>query len=162
MKINGDWDGLAAQLEKIKQELIKDFETSLKGLASATRAHIVEEVKGKLPKWDQETYLDNLTTFEQISEGIWEITLKERAVGIDDGRPAWDMKGPPGGLLYTQKDGKGEIKTVMGDGPNKGKKYRVVPFQQGKSSESLNPERLAKSEESIGKIKTFLKTKGLS
>jgi hypothetical protein len=160
-KVDIDISSLTQYLENFTKEVTKDIKNGVEGLTKSAHLHMLEETKKKLPDWDREKYEANLSHAVQITDYLWEITLSKDAANIEEGRKAWDMKGPPGGLLHTEREGsKGKIKEVQ-NGPNKGKKYRVIPFQQGKSSESFNPTRLAEQEERIKDIKTFLKAKNV-
>lgn len=157
IKVNLDIGPLSQYLENFAKELVKDLKENIEGLAKSTHAHIVKESGKKLTKWDRKKYLENLGQAEQISDFLWEITLAKPATGIEEGRPEWDMKGPPGGLLHVEKPGsKGKIKTTKDR-----RKYRVIPFKQGKESNTLNVEKIAKQEELMANIKGFLKNKGV-
>lgn len=161
MKVDLDISALSQFLDNFAKQVSDDIKLGIKGLANSAHAHILEEEKRKLQKWDREKYEANLSQAEQIDDYLWEITLGEEAAGIEEGRPAWDMKGPPGGLLHTERPGsKGKIKEVQ-NGPNKGKKYRVVPFQQGKVSNTTNPEKIQRQEQLVKDIKGALKAKGI-
>ena len=161
LKVTLDISSLTQYLDNFAKEVVKDVQKGIKGLSESTHTHILEEAKKKLPEWDRKKYEENLGQIEQINDFLWEITLDKNAANIEEGREAWDMKGPPGGLLHTEgPKSKGKIKEVQ-NGPNKGKKYRVIPFEQGKTSESLNPNRLVEQEGRLSAIKSFLKSKNV-
>ena len=152
LKINLNISDLTKYLEKFAQDIAKDVEQGIKGLAKSTHTHIMEETSKKLDKWDRQKYLDNLSQAEQINDFLWVITLNEPAKGIEEGRPAWDMKGEPGkwGLL---KNPDGKTKD--------GREYKIIPMEQGKESNSFSPEKLAQNKEMVSTLKTFLKSKGV-
>lgn len=157
-KVNIDISGLTQFLENFQKEVVRDLKKSIKGLAVDTQTHIVEQANNKL-KSSRQTYLENLSQAEKVDDYLWEITLKADAQWIEDGLPKdFDMKK---GLLNTKRPGsKGEIKTVENpDSPNYGKKYRVVPFDQGKVSSQLssNEDKLKYQQELIKKVKSELR-----
>jgi hypothetical protein len=155
IKVNLDISSLTQYLNNFAKEIAKDVQKGIKGLAEATHANMVKEVGQKLNTQIAKKYLASLSQAVQISDFLWEITLNEPAVPIEEGKP-WDMKGKPGeyGLLK-------DSETVK-NGPNKGKHYKIIPMPQGKESDSLNIKTLAKNEELIGSIKGFLKGQKLS
>jgi|ERR1035437_1234331 hypothetical protein len=143
IKLDLNISALSQYLENFAQEIAKDVEKSVKGLAISTHAHILEEAKKKLNKFDLPIYQEDLSQAKQLDKFLWEIELINRGAKIEQGREPRDMKPA---LL---KDGK-----TSADGT----KYRVIPMTQGKESKSTNPKTLDKSEELIGNIKSFLKT----
>lgn len=78
------------QLEKTTKEIEAKIEKAVKGLAGQTHAHIIEEAKSKLHT-RLKPYLDSLDKPEEVSDGIFVITLREPAMWIEEGRPEGDM-----------------------------------------------------------------------
>jgi len=144
-----DISGLTQFLENFTKEVTRDIQKGVEGLAEAAHGHILEEAKKKLNKYDRPIYEQNLSQAKQIDGFLWEITLIDEGANIENGREERDMKP---GLLNTVKNGAKPAKTTKD-----GRKYRIIPMPQGKESTSENPKDLAKSEELIGNIKSFLK-----
>lgn len=154
MKVNLDISSLKDQLEKFKEELLSDIERGVKGMAQATRAHIVEDVQKSLHSYRQ-TYLDDLSDAVQIDDTLWEITLKETSTWIEDGRPdPYDMKP---GLLNTQSAKSKSGPKTSADGT----KYRIVPMNQGKTPSSMSPNTAGYEQNMVNLVKSELKKRGI-
>lgn len=98
-------------------------------LATATHAHILEQVQKKLHS-TREKYIENLS-FKQVNKDTWLISLDAGAMFIEDGMPEHEMidallshgrpTGKPSGVA------KGEIHTAKD-----GSRFRVIPFEHKK------------------------------
>ena len=139
-------------MEEFSKDITRDLKKGIQGLAIATHAHIKEDAQ-TLHSFRKD-YLEALGEPEQIDENLWVITLKESAVWIEDGISApYDMKP---GLLNTQRDGKSEIKTSKD-----GKKYRIVPMNQGKTPSEMSPNTAGYEQGMVNKVKAELAKKGI-
>lgn len=125
-----DLEDLMSQIKIITNELVKDVQGSIGALAVATQKHIKEEAQNKLHSF-REKYLESLSEAEQVDKNLWVITLSADASWIETGIPKdWDMK--PG--LLNNKNAKGPIKSTVG---KDGKKYRIIPMNQGQTPTQL-------------------------
>ncbi len=108
-----------SEFEKLGEDL-KKLEGNVKAetakLAAMTHSHVLEEAQSKLHS-RREKFIENLA-FEQISEDTWVVTVKQDAVWIEDGLPAFDM---------TESLLKNNAK-IAADGS----KYKVIPFEHSK------------------------------
>ncbi len=148
IKVTLDTSALTQYLSEFAKEISGDLQKSVKVLAMATHVHILDEAKKKLNKYDLPIYEESLSEAVQLDTYLWEITLVDRGVDIENGREPRDMKP---GLL---KDGK-----TGTDKDGKTFKYRIIPMPQGKTaSKDSSFQRFKQAEETIGQIKTFLKT----
>lgn len=154
LKINLNVSDLTKYLEKFADDVKRDVEQGIKGLARATHTHILEEAKKKLTKFELPVYEKNLSQATQVDEFLWEITLIDKGAEIENGQPARDMKPS---LLNVTRPGKKPAKT-----DKDGNKYRIIPMEQGKMTSTLNPKTLSNDKEAIDQIKAFLKGKKLS
>src|ERR1700722_4556936 len=91
LKLDLQIDSLIEQIDNMSKEIEMKIDRAVKGLVAQTHAFIVQEAKTKLHSTLQ-TYLDNLSEPEEISEGLFVITLKEPALFIEEGRPAGSMR----------------------------------------------------------------------
>ena len=142
MSIVLDTDSLASQFKEIKLELQNDLNKSVEDLTNVIYSKASELASSELNSTKQ-TFLDNLS-FKQISEGVWEISIGEKAVWIEEGiDPDTDMKP---GLL------KGASKTSKDGG-----RYRVIPFEHSKASSQMTPQ----AQSVVNELKQHLQAKGL-
>lgn len=153
LKVNIDISSLSQYLENFAKEVVKDVEKGIKALAIDTHTHIKEQAQNNLKSF-RDQYLESLSPPEQINDFIWVITLKEDAEWIEEGRPeAYDMKP---GLLSTVRSGKQPVKT-----DSKGRKYRIVPMNQAKTSTQLSSGNAGYEQNMINKVKSELKKRGI-
>jgi len=140
IKINIDAASLAKEFEELASEVEKDIKDSMVNLSTIAHAKIVELASKNLHS-TREIFLDNLSSPEQIADGIWVISLDQKALFIEEGLPAsFDMKP---GLLKN-----GEVS-------KKGYKYKVIPFEHGAA-----PSQMTESAKDIvNKLRVELKKK---
>lgn len=141
IKINAD--DIAKQFKELALEVEQDIGKAVANLASITHAKIIELATQDL-KSSRQTYVDALG-FEEISPGVWVVSLDEKASYIEEGVEAGkDMK--PALLKNATKVSKD------------GFKYRSIPFDHGKSNGNMTPA----AQNLVAQIKTGLKAKGIS
>ncbi|MDD5650672.1 MAG: hypothetical protein PHF86_09685 [Candidatus Nanoarchaeia archaeon] len=116
-----DIEDIKKQIEDTGKSLKKDLINGVEKLAVMTHAKVMEFAKDNLHS-SAKTYMDNVA-FDQISENMWIVTLKEPALWIEEGMRGGFMK-----WLLEDKNGKGQVKTNK-----KGEKYRVIPFEHSKA-----------------------------
>lgn len=140
LKINIDAAALAKEFKEFAEEVERDIQKGMASLSTIAHAKIVELASAELQS-TRETFLDNLSSPEQIAEGVWVISLNEKAFFVEEGLPAgFDMKP---GLL---KDAKTS---------SKGYKYKVVPLDHGQP-----PSQMTQSARDIvSTLRTELKKK---
>jgi len=142
MAIKLDIDKLAATLGNFAREALHDLEKAGQQLGAAAHAKITELANEEL-KSTKKTYTDALG-MEEISPGVWCITLDESALFIEDGISAnFDMK--PGLLKNATKTSK------------EGYKYRSIPFDLSKAP----AQRSEGSQKIMSELKTGLRKVGI-
>lgn len=115
LKIKIDTASMAKQFKEMALEVERDLKKGVANLAAITHAKVVEMASEELHS-SRKDFMDNLG-FEEISDGIWVVSVDERALFIEEGLDAnFDMKP---GLL-------------------KGRKSRVIPFSHSKAPSQLN------------------------
>lgn len=142
IRLNIDTDAIAEFAKEFKEDLKRDLQRSVGLLATQTYAHVKELAANELHS-SLSQFQDNVG-FEEISPGIWVVSIDKPALWIEEGLPQdFDMK--PGILAKGAKTSKD------------GHKYRVVPFDQGKApSQSTGFEKNL-----INQIKSQLKDRGI-
>ena len=137
LEIKVDAAGIAEQFKEFAREVEADIKKGVANLAAVTHAKVAEMASAEL-KTSREEYLSNLG-FEEISEGVWVVSLERDAFWIEEGlEPNFDMKP---GLLKNAQTSKG------------GYKYKIIPFEHTKA-----PSQLTKTAQSIvNELKTNLK-----
>lgn len=124
LKINIDVASLAAQIKEFAEEAKQEIEKGVANLAAITHAKTAELAASEL-KSTAKIFKDNLG-FEEISSGVWVVSIDEEALFIEDGIEAnMDMK--PGLLKNATKTSKD------------GHRYRVIPFEHSKAPSQLTP-----------------------
>jgi hypothetical protein len=151
IKVTLDISDLTQYLEKFAKDVVKDVQKGIEGLAKSAHAKIKEDAQNGLHSF-REKYLESLSPPEQVDKYLWVITLKSDAAWIEEGKPAWDMKGEPGkwGLL---KKPTGIVK----EGENKGKAYKIIPMNQAKSSTEMTVNKGAYEKSMVETVKAELR-----
>jgi hypothetical protein len=109
---------LAKQFKEFAAEVEKELQDGVKTLAAATYSHIVEDVDNSLHS-SKKKYKDALSKgAEEVSPGVWLITLDEKAFWIEEG-------------IQAGKDMKEDL-LKNGETYPSGKKYKVIPFEHTK------------------------------
>lgn len=135
LKINIDVVSLAAQFKELALEAQQELTRAVAGLATMTHARVAEQAADKL-KTSLQTFQENLG-FEEISPGIWVVSIDQPALWIEEGIEAGhDMKPD---LLKNAKANA------------QGLRHKVIPFEPGAAS-GLPPKG------SIGPQKRFAST----
>ena len=146
IKVSLDIKELSQFLDHFSKDIAREMKKGIEGLAKSTHGHIKEEAQNKLHSF-REKYLESLSPPEQLDDYLWVITLNSDAAWIEEGRPEpFDMKP---GLL---KDGKTS---------KDGKRYRIVPMNQGKSSTQMSPGSAVHEQNMVNKVKAELKNRGI-
>lgn len=124
LKINIDVASIAAQFKEMALEVEQDLRKGVANLAAMTHAKVAEMASTELHS-SLKTLQDNLG-FEEISDGVWVVSIDEKALFIEEGiEPNKDMKEA---LL------KNATKTSKA-----GYKYRSIPFDHGKGPSQMTP-----------------------
>lgn len=114
---------LAKSLNEFKEEAQKALEEGVRQLSVMTHAKVVELAQEKL-KSTRKTYTDNLD-YEEVSPGVWVVSLDKPALWIEEGRKSGDMTED---LL--RKNAK-----VSKDGS----RYKSIPFEHSKPPSQMDP-----------------------
>jgi len=144
LKFSIDSDAISAQFGAFASEVKKDLQDSMEILSTRFFTKTKDLADAKL-KSTYKTYCDNLSV-EKIADGIWVVTLNEKALWLEEGIPAsFDMKP---GLL------KGATKTSK-----TGNKYRSIPFEHSKNTPTTaTPKAVAL----VNEIKSALHSRGIN
>lgn len=147
LKFEINIDEVASQFGEIRNKVAKDLKDGVKSLATMTHAKTLELATTELNSVSK-IYKDALS-FQEIEEGVWVVSLDEKALWIEEGRKTGFMDE----LLNTKSpNAKGEIKTSK-----EGNKYRVIPFEHSKKPS----EQTKKAKELTDQIRKVLKEKGI-
>jgi hypothetical protein len=119
--INIDAVALAKEFKEFALEVERDIQKGVANLATITHAKVKEMAASEL-KSSRETFMNSLS-FEEIADGIWVVSLDEKAFWIEDGLPSnFDMKP---GLLKN------------GEQSQKGGRYKIIPFEHSKAPSQM-------------------------
>lgn len=112
LKISIDPTAIASAFKELQLEIQQDIQKGVGDLAAVTHAKVAEMASQELHT-SRQTLLDSLG-FEQVTDGVWVVSIDESAFWIEEGiEPDTDMKPA---LLKNAKTSKS------------GFKYKVVPF----------------------------------
>jgi hypothetical protein len=115
-------EAFVSEMGEFKNEVKAALDEAVKSLAAMTHAHVVETANKELSS-TRKKFLDNLG-FEEISSGIWVVSVDEPALFIEDGRKAGPMHED---LL---KNGAKVSKD--------GHRYRAIPFEHSKPDSQMS------------------------
>jgi hypothetical protein len=109
LKLSANADAIAAQFQEFAKEVEADINSAMRELATLTRAQIAMEAQRGDDKLNstQHIYMEALSDVDDSAPGLYVITLDEKAMWIEEGLTAHDMKPD---LLQ-------------------GKTHRVIPFK---------------------------------
>lgn len=127
-----DFTPILEKYQEVGQELTRKLSEAAKGLAISADAHIRERAAQKLHT-RLPFFLENLK-WEEIGNGTFAVVINAAARWVEDGMEPHNMLED---LLSSPK-----AKTVK-EGPNKGKKYVIVPFKQNKGKTQRTPQQQA-------------------
>jgi hypothetical protein len=143
LKIKIDTASIVAQFKELALEVEQDIHKGVANLAAITHAKVAEMASEQL-KSSKKTFTDNLG-FEEISPGIWVVSIDEDALWIEEGIEAnKDMK--PGLLKNATKTSKD------------GFKYRSIKFEHSKAPSQMT----GNAQMIVSQIKSNLKKEGIS
>jgi hypothetical protein len=124
IKINFDVAAIAAQFKELALEVEQDLMRGVSSLAAMTHAKVAEMASEQL-RSPLKNLQDSLG-FEEISPGVWVVSIDEKGLWIEEGiEPGKDMK--PGLLKGATKMSKD------------GHRYRSIPFDHGKAPTQMTP-----------------------
>lgn len=124
LKFNIDAAAIAEAFKDFAMEIEQDLEKGIANLALMTDAK-VKELAGFQLHSSHKQYIDNLK-LEEISPGLWVVSLDQPALWIEEGIPQeHDMKPD---LLKNAKTS-----------PTSGVRYKVIPFDHSKGPATLTP-----------------------
>lgn len=123
LKLNIDVSEIAKAFKEISLEVEQDLQKAVGNLAAMTHAKVAELASQELHS--SLKTLQKSLGFEEISPGVWVVSIDEKALWIEEGiEPNTDMKP---GLLKNAKTSKD------------GHRYKVIPFDHGKAPSQMNP-----------------------
>lgn len=124
LKINIDVAALAQEFKELALEVEQDLGKAVGDLAAMTHAKVAEMASAELHS-SLKTLQDALG-FEELTPGVWVVSIDEKAMFIEEGIDAnFDMK--PGLLKNATKTSKD------------GHRYRSIPFDHGKGPAQMTP-----------------------
>lgn len=138
LKLEFDVAKIAAQFKEIALEVEQDLNRSVASLAAMTHAKVSELASEEL-----HSSLKNLQDslgFEEISTGIWVVSIDEKGLFIEEG-------------IESSKDMKEDLLRNNARISASGHRYKVIPFDHGKAPTQLTP----KAQELVGLIRQKLK-----
>jgi hypothetical protein len=142
LKINIDAAGISKEFAEFAKEVENDLKKGVANLATITHAKVAEMASSEL-KTSRKTFMDSLK-FEEISEGVWVVSIEDKALWIEEGIKAnFDMK--PGLLRGGEMSKTG------------GYQYKVIPFEHSKAPSQLT----ASAQTIVSQIKTNLKRENI-
>jgi hypothetical protein len=135
-------DQLTAHLKDLKEEAQQMLTEAVKAASSMTYAK-AQELAGEKLGSRFKTYRDALR-YREVGPGLWVVELDEKALWIDDGKPAGSM-----------------VDDLLRNNPKvskKGKRYKAIPFDQGDSARVGENENLKNI---LQMLKVELKARGI-
>lgn len=112
-KLEIDVDELKKQVESSGEKLEEKVRQAVSGLAAQTHAKVIEHAQRNL-RSTRRIYIDNMF-IAQIHDSMWVVGLREEAMWIEEGMEPHSM-----------------VRDLL-----KGRKYRVIPFDQGKPTSEV-------------------------
>jgi hypothetical protein len=144
LKFEIDAQAMAAEFKEAQKEVEAALTKGIQALAQQTHAKTVELANQRL-KGLRDTYL-NALNFEEVSSGIWVVSLDEKALFIEEGMKPHSMV--PDLLRKNAKISKD------------GKKYKVIPFKH--MNQTGAPSEVSKkSKEFVNYLKQELKARSI-
>lgn len=142
LKIKIDAASIAAQFKELKVEVEQDINKGVANLAAITHAKVAEMAGNEL-KTTHKTLTDNLG-FEEVTPGVWVVSIAEDALWIEEG-------------IEANKDMKPDLLKNATKTSASGFKYRSIPFDHG-----APPSQLTNSAQNIvNKLRSELKKQGV-
>lgn len=118
---------LQVDIKNFTDEVQQQAKTALQRLAVQVHSKIIE--RSNSLKSTRSTYIQNLGMTNEGDE-LYVVYLKKGAQWIEDGVKQGEMIDR---LLHGGKSPK-----VVQDGPNKGKEYKIIPFEHSKTSNNMS------------------------
>lgn len=138
LKFDINVEEIVSQFKEFEMEVKQDLERAAANLAAISHAKVVEMAGQELHS-SRKQFLDSLDV-EEISPGIWVVSIDEKGLWIEEGLPEnVDMK--PALLKKGAKTSKS------------GTKYKSIPFDHTKPPSQLSPV----SQRIVSEIKSALK-----
>lgn len=138
IKFNIDVTGLAREFKELALEVEQDLRLAVGRLAAETHAKVIEMASEEL-KTSRKDFLDSLG-FEEISPGVWVVSIDESGLWIEEGIPE-------------NKDMKPDLLKTNAKVSKDGNRYKVIPFDYGKTPSQNS----AKTNELVNYLRQSLK-----
>ena len=136
--IEFDSDAIAEELGLFKEEVEAALNQGIAIASSMTHTKIVELANEKLNA-RRDKFLNALQPVKEISKGVFEIVLDEKAMWIENGKE-------PGSM----------VDDLLRKNPKvskEGKRYKVIPFDQGNARAATTPQ----AQQTLATLKSALK-----
>jgi hypothetical protein len=124
LKFNIDAEGIAAEFKSWRMEVERDLSKAVANLAAITDAKVKEMASQEL-KTSRQPFLDSLG-FEEVSPGVWVISVDESGLWIEEG-------------IMANKDMKPDLLKKNFKTSKDGNKYKSIPFDYGKAPSTQSP-----------------------
>lgn len=149
LKITIDIEALTKQCNGMKEEIKKDFLSNVQALSRVTHAKLRDLVKENLHS-TRNVFLDNIPPVEELSDGVFVISILDGAMFVEEGIPAGtDMKP---NLLK-------EAKTRTSKS-GKSIRYRVIPYLHSKDPQDM-PVDSTTARKIVSEIRDKMKKEGI-
>jgi len=142
LKININAAQIAAQFKELAIEVEQDLKKGVANLAAVTHAKVTEMASQELHS-SKKNLTDNLG-FEEVTEGVWVVSIDEKAFWIEEG-------------IEANKDMKPDLLKDGAKTSKSGHKYKVIPFEHSKGPSQLTPY----AQNLVARIKFNLKKEGI-
>jgi hypothetical protein len=142
LKFEIDVDQLTSHLKEFKVEAQKMLEEGVKAASAMTYAK-AQELAGQKLRTRLEEYRKALH-YREVTQGVWVVELDEKALWIEDGKPAGSM-----------------VDDLLRNNPKvnkKGQRYKAIPFDQADGARAEGSEKLTNI---LNLLKTELKARGI-
>lgn len=138
LKFKVDAAKIAEQFKELAVEVEQDLRKAVGQLAAMTHAKVVERANNEL-KSTRKKFMDSLG-FEEISPGVWVISIDEKGMFIEEG-------------IETNHDMKPDLLKNGAKTSKSGNRYKVIPFDYGKPPSQMT----GSTQQLVSQIKRSLK-----
>lgn len=142
LKFNIDVADIAKEFKDFALEVEQDCQKAVANLAAVTHAKVVQEANEELHSSRQD-FMDSLG-FEEISPGVWVISVDEGGMWIEEG-------------IEANKDMKPDLLRDNAKVSKNGTRYKVIPFDYGKAPSQMT----VGTQQLVSYLKQELKKEGV-
>ena len=161
LKFIVDAKALADVMNGFKAEAEAAIEDGIEKLSIQTHLKILELANSKLNQ-TRKIYTDALK-YEEVSSGVWVVSLEKEGMWIEDGKPAGSMlqdllrKNAKISKYHPATKKKSSNGTEINIPARGGKRYKVIPFSHGDSKNNTD-----RTQGLVDSLKADLRKRGVS